>query len=77
MKVGDRVEFVAERGSPPEPGTVTARHGSSVWVDVQLDSGLSVEQVFAATTHFQSPLGNYCVISQDVPRERVAQRTLF
>lgn len=64
MRVGDRVEYVAERGARPAPGTVAACYG--VWVDVRLDDGSFVEQAFAATHHFQSPRGNYCVAAQIV-----------
>lgn len=63
MNVGDRVLFVSERGSEPQPGTVAAR--LSIWVDVDLDNGQRVEQVFAAANHFQSPRGNYCVLTNE------------
>ena len=63
MNVGDRVQFVAERDSPPQQGTVAARYGT--WVDVMLDDGTRVEQVLAAMSHFQSPRGHYCVLSNE------------
>lgn len=65
MQRGDRVLFVAERGAEPQQGTVALRYGT--WVDVDLDDGSRVEQVLAASNHFQSPRGHYCVKSEQLP----------
>lgn len=60
MKVGDSVQFYEDRGGACEDAVVVALYGSC-WARLRTTNGDLVEDVFVASTHFQSPAGHYCL----------------
>ena len=60
MKAGDNVLFYEDRGSTPEAAVVVLLYGSC-WARLQTEAGDLIDGVFVATSHNQSPHGNYCL----------------